>query len=61
MWLHCSCFGPHAENSKVALDQANRRVQELQAQVSSLQAQLGEAQKQLAAWQGKVGLPEPQS
>ncbi|KAL4452203.1 hypothetical protein ABPG75_007865 [Micractinium tetrahymenae] len=41
------------EKSKMTLDQASRRVQELEGQVSSLQAQLGEAQKQLAAWQAK--------
>lgn len=46
---------PCAEKSKAVLDQASRRVQELEGQASSLQAQLGEAQKQLAAWQGKVG------
>lgn len=42
------------EKSKAVLDQASRRVQELEGQASSLQAQLGEAQKQLAAWQGKA-------
>lgn len=43
-----------AEQSRAALDQASRRVRELEGQASSLQAQLAEAQKQLAAWQGKV-------